>query len=497
MIAHQYRIRVEKSKTEILDFDKELLSIKNTEIRLINKTIAKNIIVEYEWLGTIPHQTSYHFGIYFKIQDKEYLGGVLIFSQDYAQNTGVWDKYGFEDKLLLLSRGVCLWWTPKNTASYFISKACKWIKDNTKYRIITATVDPMAGEIGTIYQSLNWYYVGLMTGNYVNNKETKRFSVLINGKLRYSRSIRKEFGNMRKETILAKYPDAIFIDQYRKRRYFYFIDDKKMNRFYLSKIKHLILPYPKRDVICAGLIYKITNIVNNKIYIGQTIRSLDERIEDYKRGKTNDHLKNAFNKYGFDNFKFEIINTATSIEELNNKEIDYINKYNSTDKNIGYNISIGGKNSLASPETLEKMSKAHKGIKQSKEWVEKRIPKKGSQEALKHGKSKTDEEKKYLSENSPKYWLGKNRDPETIRKVSETKKAIGITQNQKDAYCKPIYLINLDNGEVITYYSISEAIRVEKSSYRTLEKRCSNDLIVFDKNRNCRIKYTYKSPNLT
>ena len=47
-----------------------------------------------------------------------------------------------------------------------------------------------------------------------------------------------------------------------------------------------------------------------------------------------------------------------------------------------------------------------------------------------HVVPKTEEEKKYLSENSPKYWLGKKRDPETVKKVSQTKKENGITQNQ-------------------------------------------------------------------
>ena len=61
-----------------------------------------------------------------------------------------------------------------------------------------------------------------MSGNYINNKESKRFSVLINGKLRYSRSIRKEFRTMKKDIILKKYPNAKFLPQYRKRRYFYF-----------------------------------------------------------------------------------------------------------------------------------------------------------------------------------------------------------------------------------------------------------------------------------
>jgi hypothetical protein len=167
MIAHQYLIR-EKKKIEekdLIDFLPSEILLSNSEIRIIDKGIASKIIIEYEWLGTMPYITKYHFGLYFKINNKEYLGGVVTFGDDYTENTGVWKKYGFEDKLILLNRGVCLWWTPKNSASYLISRACKWIKDNTKYRIITATVDPAAGEIGTIYQSLNWKYFGLMSGN--------------------------------------------------------------------------------------------------------------------------------------------------------------------------------------------------------------------------------------------------------------------------------------------------------------------------------------------
>ena len=343
-IAHQYKIREEKKNEEILDFDYNLLSLKDTEIRLIDKITAKNIIVEYEWLKTMPIVTNYHFGLYFKLDNKEYLGGVLVFSTDYAENTGVWKTYGFEDKLILLSRGVCLWWTPKNSASFFISKACKWIKENTKYRIITATVDPSAGEIGTIYQSLNWYYVGLMRGNYHNSKETKRFSVLINGKLRYSRSIRKEFGCMKKDVILSKYPDAVFLNQYRKRRYFYFIDSKNKNIEYFNNIKHLILPYPKRDIKCSGIIYMIKNKINNKIYIGQTIRSFSDRIYDYKNYLCNDYLKASFEKYGFDNFEFSIIETVETFEELNNREIYYIALYDTRNRDKGYNIEIGGRN---------------------------------------------------------------------------------------------------------------------------------------------------------
>ena len=71
----------------------------------------------------------------------------------------------------------------------------------------------------------------------------------------------------------------------------------------------------------------------------------------------NDYLNNAFKKYGFENFKFEIIDTAEIIEELNNKEINYIYEYNSTDKNIGYNLEYGGKNSILSKETLNYLNR--------------------------------------------------------------------------------------------------------------------------------------------
>jgi hypothetical protein len=140
----------------------------------------------------MPLFNKYYFGIYFNINDEYRLGGVVIYSEEYSANkASTWDKYGFTNKIILLSRGVCLWWTPKNTASYFISKTTEWLKKNSNYKIITATVDPAAGEIGTIYQSLNWKYIGLMTGNYgKNGKETKRFSVFINGKLKHSRTIR-------------------------------------------------------------------------------------------------------------------------------------------------------------------------------------------------------------------------------------------------------------------------------------------------------------------
>ena len=97
----------------------------------------------------------------------------------------------------------------------------------------------------------------------------------------------------------------------------------------------------------TGYIYKITNITNNKIYIGQTCRSINLRWLDHcyasKYPSHKDYecpLHRAIRKYGNKNFKVEEIDTASSLEELNEKEIYYIQKYNSYKK--GYNASLGG-----------------------------------------------------------------------------------------------------------------------------------------------------------
>ena len=479
MEAYQYKIRVEKSKTETLDFDPSEVSLSNCEVKIISRKVASDVILEYEWLKSMPYIVNYCFGIYFNVKDRSILGGVLVFSIDYAENTGVWKKYMFDDKLLLLSRGVCLWWTPKNTASYFITRACQWIKNNTKYRIITATVDPAAGEVGTIYQSLNWHYTGVMSGNYSHNKESKRFSVMINGKLRYSRWIRNDVGSMKRSDILEKYPNAIFLNQYRKRRYFYFMDDKKNNIKYLNAIKNLIQPYPKRNENIIGIIYLITNIVNNKKYIGQTTRSLNDRINDYRRGYGNEYLNNSIQKHGWDNFKFEVIDTAQSIIELNNKEIRYINEYNTCDKNIGYNIAAGGRNSIPTTETLEKMSKSHQGIKQNENWVNKRIAVAGSDDAKKYGKLKTELDKIMLSQNSPKFWLGKSRNEETKKKISQTKLNNGISDKQKEVICKKVYKIDVLTNQIIAIYeSTSIASISEKVNQSTISRWCSKNKII-------------------
>jgi len=95
------------------------------------------------------------------------------------------------------------------------------------------------------------------------------------------------------------------------------------------------------------IIYKITNKINNRVYIGQTI-NFKERMNSYKKEIRNKNIQRpiilAMRKHGFKNFDIEIIdNSAINIEELNDLEIYYIEKENSMIDQNGYNIQTGGR----------------------------------------------------------------------------------------------------------------------------------------------------------
>lgn len=87
-----------------------------------------------------------------------------------------------------------------------------------------------------------------------------------------------------------------------------------------------------------GYIYKTTNLINNKIYIGQ--HKSDTFNENYKGSGI--MIKRALKEYGKEHFKVELLESCESQDELNNKEIYYINLFKSQDTNIGYNIVQGG-----------------------------------------------------------------------------------------------------------------------------------------------------------
>lgn len=128
-------------------------------------------------------------------------------------------------------------------------------------------------------------------------------------------------------------------------------------------------------------------------------------------------LHQAYKKYGLENFNKEVIDYYNTEEELNQGEIFYIAKFNSTNKAIGYNLTYGGEGwGVFTAEIRKKISEARKGKQLSEETKQK------ISEALK-GKKLSEETKIKMSETrkgKPGFWTGKQLSEEHRRKLSES-----------------------------------------------------------------------------
>lgn len=220
-------------------------------------------------------------------------------------------------------------------------------------------------------------------------------------------------------------------------------------------------------------IYKIENLVNGKKYIGQTqnyrIRQ-NAHITKLRRGvHDNDHLQKSFDKYGEENFSIEVLEKC-EIKTLDQREEYWINKYNTTDTSLGYNIKFGGNSSRGHKMSVlakQHMSENHADFSgennpmygtslydvlnedQIIKWKTK-ISKsaKGDKNSF-YGKKHSDDTKKQISIKNKEYYkthnnpnLGKHLSDETKLKIKEnrvyhkginssnTKKVICLNTNQ-------------------------------------------------------------------
>lgn len=164
-------------------------------------------------------------------------------------------------------------------------------------------------------------------------------------------------------------------------------------------------------------IYKITNSINDKVYIGQTWQALNQRFNEHKSKSKCHKLKNTFNKYGISNFKIELIVTANDQMTADYLENFWINTYDSIKS--GYNIQNGGSHGKHSEETKKLISEKNKGKtwKLSDETKNKMsLAQIGNTKSL--GKIKSDEHKAKIGAKSK----GRKFSTESITKRTATRK---------------------------------------------------------------------------
>jgi group I intron endonuclease len=172
------------------------------------------------------------------------------------------------------------------------------------------------------------------------------------------------------------------------------------------------------------IIYKATNKITGKVYVGQTVLTLKKRIKSHldasRRKDQTIYFSLSLRKYGIENFIFEQIDSAESVDELNDKEQKWIKDLNTLAPN-GYNLTTGG-NQGGSPSnsTRIRMSK-----KQKDRF--KNTPHPFT------GREHSEETREKISKSS----LGKKRSPFTEQHRENMSKAQkGISKPHSKEWCK-------------------------------------------------------------
>jgi len=239
-----------------------------------------------------------------------------------------------------------------------------------------------------------------------------------------------------------------------------------------------------------GYIYCITNLINNKKYIGQTTRNIEKRWKEHLQNlKIKNKLYNAINKYGYENFSIESIhfikeaNRLDLKESLDKYEIFYIKTFNTYKK--GYNSTEGGGGVLGikySNESRLKMSISASKRKLSKEARNRRSiafsgdknPNFGRQFSVEHikklGEAKTRE----------RHWaFGKHLSDETKNKISESHIGLKHTEESKikigDASKKPVIQTNKDYSFIAEYNSAVDAYKNTGVFNTNISQCCRNE----------------------
>lgn len=144
-----------------------------------------------------------------------------------------------------------------------------------------------------------------------------------------------------------------------------------------------------------GYVYKTTNLINGKIYIGQH----HSEIFDNNYLGSGKLIRRAFKKYGISNFKCDVVEWCETKEQLIDREIYWIHRYNSQDKTIGYNISNGGDGILSPmPDIMrEHLRKCNTGKTLSAETRRKISERNSGENNGFYGKCHTEETKQHIS----------------------------------------------------------------------------------------------------
>lgn len=248
VIAHQRLIR-EKRKAYNADADlfgnwweDVNISRDNAIIREVDYQTAKDIILKYEWLGTMPSGMKVAYGLYFD----GCLCAVECFTDSKAGSMYTFKNY----PAICLARGAGVHWAPKWSASYLITSAVKRL-DAEQYHFVIAYSDTDAGEIGTVYQACNWVCTGSIPNEYWESPLGNRFDRC------HHRDIAKTKVDGKYQVIdnaHIEIKEKMLKDGWRyviggtRYQYVYPIGNKKQRHERMKILQEYAVDYPKREI---------------------------------------------------------------------------------------------------------------------------------------------------------------------------------------------------------------------------------------------------------
>jgi group I intron endonuclease len=177
------------------------------------------------------------------------------------------------------------------------------------------------------------------------------------------------------------------------------------------------------------IVYRFTNKINGKIYVGQTIQELEKRVKNHikeSKKSNNRPILNAIKKYGIENFDIQIIDSALTHEELDTKEIKWIEELNCLTPS-GYNILGGGQFKMKTTEEFSK--RISEGLKNSEKWNTTKNSEEYKKKIL-DSFIRWNKGKKFNEEHKLKLWNA-NKDRILEFNESTSKKWIIVEQNNK------------------------------------------------------------------
>ena len=226
--------------------------------------------------------------------------------------------------------------------------------------------------------------------------------------------------------------------------------------------------------MCSG-IYTILNKIDRKIYVGKSI-NIEKRLISHKNHLRinkhhNTHLQNAVNKYGIENFEFEVLEECEE-RFLVSEENYWINMLNTCNRKYGYNL-LGGNplngNGRMSPESIEKTRVKKIGKKASEETKRK-------MSESRKGKTVSEETRQKIIKSNIGRKLTKEM-KDKIGKIHQGKKLTSIHKKIiSDFFSKPVIFIDL-NGNKMEFSSIQKASDYTKISLKTIRKAMRGEKI--------------------